>query len=179
MAGTGRPWLSAVMIMMRRVLVIAAMLAAAAQAQGAAVKHKKAEPPKIPLLRLTIELQVDSDAPSGADAPILEWVPGRSTVHAPNGAAVDVIPDFHIAAAKARVATRRRELVDSDGAFADTQAASYAVDVAARAGPDAALTSGGWECGASKYYITLRTYVIDADGRRSNALRYTVHCNGG
>jgi hypothetical protein len=165
------------MIMMRRILMIAAMLALAAQAQGAAVKHRKAQPPKIPLLRLTIELQADSDAPSGADAPILEWVPGRSTVHAQNGAAVDVIPDFHIAAAKARVATRRRELVDSNGAFADTQAASYAVDVAA--GPDAALTSGGWECGASKYYITLRSYVIDADGRRSNALRYTIHCNGG
>jgi hypothetical protein len=154
---------------MRRVLVISAMLAGLAQAP----------PPKVPVLRLTIDAQADGDAPSGADAPILEWVRGRSSVHTADGAVVDVIPDFHIAAAKANLATRRRELVASDGAFADTQAASYAVDIPATLPDDGILAAGGWECGASKYYITLRAYVVDAEGRRSNALRYTVHCNGG
>ena len=60
---------------------------------------------------------------------------------------------------------RRRELVNSDGAFKDTQLASYAVDVAPGSLQNGVIASGGWDCGTSKYFITMRSYVIDADGK--------------
>ena len=97
----------------------------------------------------------------------------------PNGAPMDVIPDFRVTVMRAPVVMRRRELVNSDGAFEDTQAASYAVDIAPGSLQNGVIASGGWDCGSAKYFITMRSYVIDADGKHSNALRYTIHCNGG
>jgi hypothetical protein len=162
---------------MRSILVVAAMFTLALQvsSQGA---PPKTSPPKIPVLRLTSEEQAASDASSGAGAPLLEWIKGRSSVLTPDGAAVESVPDFRVTAPKGNL-VMRRELVESDGAFGLTQAASYAMDISADAHPDGVLPSGGWVCGVAKYFITLRTYVIDASGRHSNALRYTIHCNGG
>ena len=162
---------------MRSILAAAAMFTIALQDPSQAAPPKAASP-KIPVLRLTNEEQTAADASSGAGAPLLEWIKGRSSVVTPNGAAVETVPDFRVTAPKGNL-VMRRELVESDGAFGLTQAASYAMDFSAEAHPDGVLPSGGWVCGASKYFITLRTYVIDADGRRSNALRYTIHCNGG
>ena len=49
--------------------------------------------------------------------------------------------------------------------------------------PDAqkrgAVVSGGWRCGTAQYYATMKAYVMDADGNRSNEVQYTIHCNGG
>jgi hypothetical protein len=162
---------------MRSILAVAAMFIIALQApsQGA---PPKASPAKIPVLRLTNDEQTASDASSGAGAPLLEWIKGRSSVVTPDGAAVESVPDFRVTGQKGNL-VMRRELVESDGAFGLTQAASYAMDISADAHPDGVLPSGGWVCGTAKYFITLRTYVIDASGRRSNALRYTIHCNGG
>jgi len=162
---------------MRSILAVATMFALILQASSQAAP-RKAAPPKIPVLRLTNEEQTASDASSGAGAPLLEWIKGRSSVVTPDGAAVETVPDFRVTAPKGNL-VMRRELVESDGAFGLTQAASYAMDFSAEAHPDGVLPSGGWVCGTSKYFITLRTYVIDASGRRSNALRYTIHCNGG
>jgi hypothetical protein len=162
---------------MRSILAAAATFTIALQVPSQAAPPKAA-PLKIPVLRLTNEEQTASDASSGAGAPLLEWIKGRSSVVTPDGAAVETVPDFRVTAPKGNL-VMRRELVESDGAFGLTQAASYAMDISADAHPDGVLPSGGWVCGASKYFITLRTYVIDANGRRSNALRYTIHCNGG
>lgn len=164
---------------MRLILIAAAMFTIVLQtsSQGAP-RDEKAAPPKIPVLRLTNEEQTAADASSGAGAPLLEWIKGRSSVIAPDGAIVDRVPDFRVTAPNGNLVVRR-ELVDSDGASTLTQAASYAMDISAGAHPDGVFASGGWVCGPSKYFITLRTYVIDANGRHSNALRYTIHCNGG
>jgi hypothetical protein len=167
---------------MRRALMIAILLAVAAPAHAAphAKKPKPpAAPPKIPVLRLTNNEQTNEDANSGADSPLLEWVRSQGRVIGPNGAPMDVIPDFRVSTTKSPVVMRRRDLVESDGDFKDTQAAGYAVDIAADTIQNGIIASGGWECGARKYYITMRSYVIDAAGKHSNALRYTVHCNGG
>ena len=162
---------------MRSILAAAALftLAMTASSQGA---PPKAAASKIPVLRLTSEEQTSADASSGAGAPLLEWIKGRSSVVAPDGAAVETVPDFRVTGQKGNLVIRR-ELVESDGASGLTQAASYAMDISADAHPDGVLPSGGWVCGVARYFITLRTYVIDPDGRRSNALRYTIHCNGG
>jgi hypothetical protein len=42
-----------------------------------------------------------------------------------------------------------------------------------------AVVSRGWHCGVAMYCVMLRGYIIDADGNRSNAIEYTLPCNGG
>jgi hypothetical protein len=164
---------------MRKILIIAALLALAAPADAAKRAKKPPPVPKIPILKLANVEQTAEDANSGAGSPLLEWMRDTGPVTGPNGAPMDVIPDFRVTVMRSPVVMRRRELVDSDGAFKDTQAASYAVDIAPGSLPNGVVASGGWECGAAKYFITMRSYVIDADGKHSNALRYTIHCNGG
>ena len=164
---------------MRKILIIAALLALAAPTDAAKRSKKPAPPPPTPILKLANVEQTADDANSGAGSPLLEWMRDPGPVIGPNGAPMDVIPDFHVTIMRSPVVMRRRELVNSDGDLKDTQAASYAVDVAPGSLQNGVIASGGWECGTSKYFITMRSYVIDADGKHSNALRYTIHCNGG
>lgn len=164
---------------MRKTLILAVLLAIASDAHAAKrAKKPPPAPPPIPVLRLVNAEQTAEDANSGAGSPLLEWMRDTGPVTGPNGAPMDVIPDFRVTA-RSPVVMRRRELVNSDGAFKDTQAASYAVDIPAGTLTNGVIASGGWECGTAKYFITMRSYVIDADGKHSNALRYTIHCNGG
>jgi hypothetical protein len=164
--------------MMRKVLMITILLAVTVQAETAKRIKKPAPAPKTPILKLVNVEQTAEDANSGAGSPLLEWMRDTGPVIGPNGAPMDVIPDFRVTA-RAPIVMRRRELVDSDGAFKDTQAASYAVDVAPGSLQNGVVASGGWDCGTARYFITMRSYVIDAEGKHSNALRYTIHCNGG
>ena len=166
---------------MRKFLIVAVLLAVTAQADAAKRSKKPAPPPvpKTPVLHLVNEQQTAEDANSGDGSPLLEWMRDTGPVIGPNGAPMDVIPDFRVTVMRSPVVMRRRELVNSDGAFKDTQAASYAVDIPAGSLQNGVIASGGWDCGSAKYFITMRSYVIDADGKHSNALRYTIHCNGG
>ena len=41
------------------------------------------------------------------------------------------------------------------------------------------MFSGGWNCGTNPYYVTVKAWIMDADGDRSNDVQFTVHCNGG
>jgi hypothetical protein len=110
---------------------------------------------------------------------VLQSISWRGYVRAPNGTIMDVVPDFHFMAPRGNAIVLRRELVDTSGAFSQTQIASATINIPAEAQKKGAAISGGWRCGVSQYYITLRAFVMDADGNRSNALRYTIHCNGG
>ena len=164
---------------MRKILIIAALLALAVPAGAAKRAKKPPPPPQTPILHLVNEEQIADDANSGAGSPLLEWMRDTGPVIGPGGAPMDVIPDFRVTIMRSPVVMRRRELINSDGAFKDTQAASYAVDIAPGSLQNGVIASGGWDCGTAKYFITMRSYVIDADGKHSNALRYTIHCNGG
>lgn len=164
---------------MRKRLLAAALLTLTLPADAARKAKKPAGPPPTPILKLVNAEQTAEDANSGAGSPLLEWMRDPGPVMGPNGALMDVIPDFHVTVMRSPVVMRRRELVNSDGAFKDTQLASYAVDIAPGSLQNGVIASGGWDCGTSKYFITMRSYVIDADGKHSNALRYTIHCNGG
>ena len=164
---------------MRKILIAAALLALALPADAAKKTKKPAGPPPTPILKLANVEQTAEDANSGAGSPLLEWMRDNGPVMGPNGAPMDVIPDFRVTVMRSPVVMRRRELVNSDGEFKDTQLASYAVDIAPGSLQNGVVASGGWDCGTSKYFITMRSYVIDADGKHSNALRYTIHCNGG
>jgi hypothetical protein len=34
-------------------------------------------------------------------------------------------------------------------------------------------------CGPESYYVTLRAFIMNLDGGKSNVVEYTIHCNGG
>ena len=88
-----------------------------------------------------------------------------------------VIPEFHFHDADGDVRFIARELVDTNGPYEGTQGAPINLppDLQKRG----AVFAGGWACGANSYHATLRAYLIDQSGNRSNAMTYTIHCNGG
>src|SRR3954470_2881647 len=129
-----------------KVLMITILLAVTAQAEAAKRIKQPAPAPKIPILKLVNVEQTAEDANSGAGSPLLEWMRDTGPVIGPNGAPMDVIPDFHVTIMRSPVVMRRRELINSDGAFKDTQAASYAVDIAPGSLQNGVLASGGWDC---------------------------------
>jgi hypothetical protein len=151
-------------------LSVLACVAAAlpALAQDVPPDGRMAMPPMSPPPRLTMESTLPADAASAMASPVLQSI----TI-------MDVVPDFHFMAPRGNAIVLRRELVDTSGAFSQTQIASATINIPAEAQKKGAAISGGWRCGVSQYYITLRAFVMDADGNRSNALRYTIHCNGG
>jgi hypothetical protein len=114
-----------------------------------------------------------------SSAPILQSVELRTDVPDGHGGVVSVVPDFPLIAPNGIAIFLRRELVDTNGAFAQTQIRSATIDIPPAAQKHGAVISGGWSCGVAKYYVTLRAYIMDADGNRSNSIEYTIHCNGG
>jgi hypothetical protein len=120
-----------------------------------------------------------TDQRSPASAPVLQSVTMRMDVPVGNGIVMSVVPDFHFIAPNGNAIVLHRELVDTNGAIAQTQIASETINIPAEAQKRGAVLSGGWRCGVAQYYVTLRAYVMDADGNRSNSIEYTIHCNGG
>lgn len=118
-------------------------------------------------------------ASKSAAAPILQAVTIRENVPIGNGAFFSYVPDFHFTAPNGNAVVLRRELVATSGAFSQTQILNETINIPPDTQKKGAVISGGWRCGVQQYYITLRAYVIDADGNRSNAIEYTFHCNGG
>ena len=53
------------------------------------------------------------------------------------------------------------------------------VDISASQQIQGATYVGGWHCGPESYYVTLRAFVMNLDGAKSNVVEYTIHCNGG
>jgi hypothetical protein len=113
-----------------------------------------------------------------ADAPMPQSVTLRTNVS--NGiATISVVPDFRFIAPNGNAMVLRRELVSTNAAIAQTQISNATINIPSEAQEKGAVISGGWNCGVAQYYVRLRAYIIDADGNRSNAIEYTIHCNGG
>ena len=117
-------------------------------------------------------------APGPSGAPVLLSVSARKNVRAGINI-MDLVPDFRFIAPRGNAIMLRRELVDTSGAFAQTQIQSATINIPAEAQKKGAVISGGWRCGTQVYFVTLRAFLIDSDGNRSNVITYTIHCNGG
>ena len=132
-----------------------------------------------PAPQLTMDKILDADKASGPESPVFETITWRASVHMRNGNVMDLVPDFHFRAPKGNAIVLRRELVETGAPIAPTQIGNATINIPAEAQKKGAVISGGWMCGTQVYYVSLRAFVMDADGNRSNALRYTLHCNGG
>jgi hypothetical protein len=119
-------------------------------------------------------------APASSDkAPVIEDLTVRYDVRRTNGTIVDIIPDFHFKAPNGNAIVIHRTLVETSGAIAQTQLRDAAIAIPAEAQKRGAIEFGGWSCGTSVYYVTLRAFIMDSDGNKSNTVEYTMHCNGG
>lgn len=91
-----------------------------------------------------------------------------------------IIPEFHFIAPNGNAVALHREIVASSSQTGNKNFnANALINTPADAQKIGAVISGGWGCGTDKYYTTVRAYLLDTEGNRSNDLRYTVHCNGG
>jgi hypothetical protein len=118
-------------------------------------------------------------AAHSAAAPVLQAVTIRENVSNGFGGVVSFVPDFHFIAPNGNAVAVVRELVATSGAIGQTQIQNGTINIPSDVQKKGAVVSGGWHCGVAMYYVTLRAYIIDADGNRSNAIEYTMHCNGG
>ena len=127
--------------------------------------------------RLTVAQPITP--PSDRRAPILQSVSVQIHVRERNGAIADIVPDFHFVAPNGNAIVLHRELVDTNGSIGQTNLEDATINIPAEAQKKGAVVSGGWICGTAQYYATIRAFIMDLDGRRSNTVQYTIHCNGG
>lgn len=89
-----------------------------------------------------------------------------------------VIPEFHFVAPNGNAVLLHRDLVETNSnGFRENPAAP--INTSPDAQKNGAVIVGGFNCNNGKFYLTQSAYIMDADGNRSNSIRYTIHCNGG
>jgi hypothetical protein len=89
-----------------------------------------------------------------------------------------IIPEFHFIAPNGNAVLLHRDLVETSANDFHLNPAT-AINVPADAQKRGAVISGGLTCGQGQFYTTISAYIMDADGNRSNSVKYTLHCNGG
>ena len=89
-----------------------------------------------------------------------------------------IIPEFHFIAPNGNAVLLHRDLVETSANDFHLNPAT-AINVPADAQKRGAVISGGLTCGQGQFYATISAYIMDADGNRSNSVKYTLHCNGG
>lgn len=115
-----------------------------------------------------------SDAAS-VSAPVLEAVTFHTTLERYQ----TVYPEFHFHDASGMVRYIHRELVETDDPGLTAINADGIIRIPAELQRAGTVFVGDWSCGPGKYYVTIRAFLVNLEGRRSNALQYTIHCNGG
>ena len=116
----------------------------------------------------------ESSKPGG---PIIQSI----TAQTPNRGAVVanvIIPEFHFIAPNGNAVLIHREVVATSANHININP-SAAINIPADAQKGGAIFAGGWNCNTNPYYVTLRAWIMDADGNHSNQVQYTIHCNGG
>jgi hypothetical protein len=89
-----------------------------------------------------------------------------------------IIPEFNFVAPNGNAVLLHRDMVETSANNLHLNPAT-AINIPPDAQKHGASIAGGWTCNQGQYYATMTAYIMDADGNRSNAVRYTVHCNGG
>jgi hypothetical protein len=89
-----------------------------------------------------------------------------------------IIPEFHFIAPGGNAVLLHRDLVETSANDFHLNPAT-AINIPADAQKHGAVISGGLTCGQSQFYATMSAYIMDADGNKSNSVKYTLHCNGG
>jgi hypothetical protein len=159
---------------MRISFVVPALLACTA----AYAAETQVVPEKVLPATLSVE-QPENPKGSKPEAPVIQSVSARVDVHLPNGQTFDIMPDFHFVAPKGNAIVIHREVIESNAPSEVHLNPASVITTPPEAQKMGAVVSGGWRCGPAQYYVTIKAMIMDADGDRSNEVKYTVHCNGG
>jgi hypothetical protein len=89
-----------------------------------------------------------------------------------------VYPEFHFHDPSGTVRFIHREIVATNDPK-NRGAKDGLIEISANQQIQGATFVGGWSCGAETYYVTLRAFIMNLDGGKSNVVEYTIHCNGG
>ena len=126
---------------------------------------------------LTAE-QPANPASSKPNGPIIQSVSARLGPQILNVPPAVILIGFHFVAPNGNAVILHRELIETN-ASNPTFNAVLPINTPADGQKRGAIFTNDWHCNAGQYYVTMRAYVMDADGNRSNSVQYTVHCNGG
>jgi hypothetical protein len=89
-----------------------------------------------------------------------------------------VYPEFHFHDPSGTVRFIHREIVTTNDPK-NRGAKDGLIEISANQQIQGATFVGGWSCGPESYYVTLRAFMMNLDGGKSNVVEYTIHCNGG
>jgi hypothetical protein len=150
------------------------MFSSAALAQTeTAVPVSKNEPPTM------TAIQPVNPVASKPGGPIIQSITAHAVLTSPllpvNN---NIAPEFHFVAPNGNAVLLHRELVTTSANNIHVNPAE-AINIPADAQKAGAIISGGWNCNTNPYYVTMRAWIMDLDGNRSNEVQYTIHCNGG
>lgn len=107
--------------------------------------------------------------------PVIESV----TMHEDDGGRYPVIyPEFHFHDPSGTVRFIHREIV-STNAPKPLRIQDGVIDISPDQQIRGATYVGGWRCGPESYYVTVRAFIMNLAGSKSNEVQYTIHCNGG
>jgi hypothetical protein len=108
-------------------------------------------------------------------APVIDSV----TLREDDGGRYPVVyPEFHFHDPSGAVRFIHREVV-ATSAPKPLSARDGVISISAAQQIQGATYVGGWPCGAESYYVTLRAFIMNLEGGKSNVVEYTIHCNGG
>jgi hypothetical protein len=89
-----------------------------------------------------------------------------------------IYPEFHFHDASGTVHFIHRELVATNSPR-PVKMHDGLIEISAEQQIRGATYVGGWECGPETYYVTVRAFLMNLEGGKSNVVEYTIHCNGG
>lgn len=90
-----------------------------------------------------------------------------------------VYPEFHFRDPSGTVRYIHRELVATNDPGLKGINTDGIIRIPAALERAGTVFVGGWGCGPASYYVTIRAFLVNLEGHRSNTLQYTIHCNGG
>ena len=111
--------------------------------------------------------------PPDKTPPILDRVEMREKVERYD----TLYPTFHFHAERGDVVEVHREIVTSDVAHPNFNPVSR-IDVDPDQQKKGAVWVGGWGCGPNPSSTTVRAWLVDRHGNRSNAVEYHIDCKG-
>lgn len=125
---------------------------------------------------MTVE-QPTNPVSSKPGGPILVSIGASLGPSIPNVPTQTIIPEFHFVAPNGNAVLLHRDLIETNvNGFRENPYAM--INVPPDVQKKGAVILGGFNC-RGRYYVIQSAYIMDADGNRSNSVRYTIHCNGG
>lgn len=90
-----------------------------------------------------------------------------------------VYPEFHFHDPSGTARFIHREIVATNSPKPLAPALDGIIDISANQQIRGATYVGGWHCGPESYYVSLRAFIMNLEGGKSNVVEYTIQCNGG